>query len=354
MKIIQVLPELDIGGVERHVIDLSNELAERGHDVLVISNGGQMQGQLYDKVLHWQLPVHKKDPFTAFSCSKKIFSRVKDEGWEVIHAHSRVPAWIAWIVSYKTKVPWLYTAHACYSLNYGLIPLKHAKYVISVSETVKKHLNDYLPPNNIVVQNALPAPSLCWSPESSCGKTEIKFLFIGRLTRIKGLQTVIEALGAVDEECWTLDVLGDGIMMDELKKLSQEMGISQKVTFHGSSDETDEYMAKSDCLLFPSYSEGMPLTLARAVQIGIPVIASNIPSVSELAGSEEGLVPPGDIEGWRSAITYFMSSGIIKTWIPVQNIPTFKKMVDSVELVYFDLINKTGKKDKDYRINEQK
>ena len=52
MKIIQVLPELDIGGVERHVIDLSNELAERGHDVMVISNGGQMQGQLSGKVTH--------------------------------------------------------------------------------------------------------------------------------------------------------------------------------------------------------------------------------------------------------------------------------------------------------------
>lgn len=338
MKIIEILPELNIGGVERHVIDLSNELAERGHDVLVISNGGQMQGQLYDKVLHWQLPVHKKDPFTAFSCSKKISSRVKDEGWELIHAHSRVPAWIAWIVSYKTKVPWLYTAHACYSLNYGLIPFKHAKYVISVSETVKKHLNDYLPPNNIVVQNALPAPSLCWSPESSCGKTEIKFLFIGRLTRIKGLQTVIEALGAVDEECWTLDVLGDGIMMDELKKLSQEMGISQKVTFHGSSDQTDQYMAKSDCLLFPSYSEGMPLTLARAVQIGIPVIASNIPSVVEISGTEEGLLQPGNVEVWSSSISTFINTKNPGLIISYSRIPSFEKMVDANESTYKTLI----------------
>ncbi|MDD4704948.1 MAG: glycosyltransferase, partial [Synergistaceae bacterium] len=90
MKIIQVLPELDIGGVERHVIDLSNELAERGHDVMVISNGGQMQGQLSGKVTHRKLPVHKKNPITAMGCSVKISSWIRKEGWQLIHAHSRV------------------------------------------------------------------------------------------------------------------------------------------------------------------------------------------------------------------------------------------------------------------------
>lgn len=60
MRIIEVLPELDIGGVERHVIDLANELAERGHDIVVISAGGKMQCQLSQKVSHLCLPVHKK------------------------------------------------------------------------------------------------------------------------------------------------------------------------------------------------------------------------------------------------------------------------------------------------------
>ena len=337
MKIIQILPELDIGGVERHVIDLSNELTERGHDVLAVSNGGQMLGQLSVKALHRRLPVHKKNPFTALNCSKNISSWVRDEGWELIHAHSRVPAWIAWNISFRTGVPWIYTAHACYSLNYGLIPLKHAKFVISVSETVKKHLNDFLPPKNIVVQNALPEPSLCWSPDQAGGRS-VKFIFIGRLTRIKGLQTVIEAFQTIDEEGWTLDVLGDGIMMDELKKLSKDMGISHKVAFHGSSDKTDEFMAKSDCLLFPSYSEGMPLTLARAVQIGIPVIASNIPSVAEISGTERGLLQPGDVKAWSCSIADFINTKKPELQIPASSIPNFKQMVDLNESIYNNLI----------------
>ncbi|HAJ94199.1 MAG TPA: glycosyltransferase, partial [Synergistaceae bacterium] len=192
MRIIQILPELDIGGVERHVIDLSNDLAERGHDVMVISNGGRMQDQLSGKVLHRDLPVHKKNPVTAWRCSKIISSWIRQEGWELIHAHSRVPAWIAWRASSKTKIPWIYTAHACYSLNYGLIPLKHARFVISVSETVEHHIKDFLPKDHTIVPVALPEPTVKWD---SGNRGKNRFIFVGRLTKIKGLDTVIEALG---------------------------------------------------------------------------------------------------------------------------------------------------------------
>ncbi|NLD05534.1 MAG: glycosyltransferase family 4 protein [Synergistaceae bacterium] len=336
MRMIQILPELDIGGVERHVIDLSNELAERGHDILVISNGGQMQRQLSGKVLHRSLPVHKKNPFTAWSCSGKISSWIRKEGWELIHAHSRVPAWIAWRTSSKANVPWIYTAHACYSLNYGLIPLKHAKFVISVSETVRDHIKDYLPEKHIIIPAALPEPTVKWDPQNR-GKN--RFIFVGRLTKIKGLSTVIEALGKLKNENWTLDVLGDGPEREELEKRSVVLGLNDKITFHGYSEEADSFMSRSSCLLFPSHSEGYGLVLARAAQIGLPVIASNIPTVLKMAGSKEGLVDPGDSKGWQSAIVDFLYSGR-SVVIPVFNIHTLKSMVDSSESIYFDLICK--------------
>ncbi|MDY9921609.1 MAG: glycosyltransferase family 4 protein [Synergistota bacterium] len=337
MKIIQLLPELDIGGVERHVIDLSNELAERGHDIMVISYGGRMQYQLSDKVLHRKLPVHKKNLLTAWNCSKKISRWIRTEGWELIHAHSRVPAWIAWITSSKAKIPWIYTAHACYSLNYGLIPLKHAGFVISVSETVQDHLKNHLPKHHSVIPVALPEPKHRWDPGNR-GKN--KFIFVGRLTKIKGLDTVIEALGKLDAKDWTLEVLGDGPEREKLKERAAALGIGDKIIFHGFSDEADSFMARSSCLLFPSRNEGYGLVLARAVQIGLPVIASNIPTISEMAGSEAGLITSQDIEGWHNAILNFKSTGEANTQIPISNIPSFKKMVDSNESLYFTLLRK--------------
>ncbi|MGD9639818.1 MAG: glycosyltransferase family 4 protein [Synergistaceae bacterium] len=334
MKIIQVLPELDIGGVERHVIDLSNELAERGHDVMVISNGGQMQGQLSGKVTHRKLPVHKKNPITAMGCSVKISSWIRKEGWQLIHAHSRVPAWIAWRTSSKTKIPWIYTAHACYSLNYGLLPLKHAGYVISVSETVEHHIRDFLPQVHSVIPVALPEPTIKWDPENR-GKN--KFIFVGRLTKIKGLDIVIKALGNINETSWTLDVLGDGPERNELEKMTRELGLESKIWFHGYSDDTDRLMASSSCLLFPSYSEGYGLVLARAVQIGLPVLASNIPTVLRLAGSGEKLVTPGNPESWEIAIREFLVTGMALE-IPVSNIDTFEDMISSNVSIYHSLI----------------
>ncbi len=334
MRIIQILPELDIGGVERHVIDLSNELADRGHDVMVISNGGQMQNQLSDKVLHRGLPVHKKNPITAWLCSMKISFWIRKEGWQLIHAHSRVPAWISWMVSSKTKIPWIYTAHACYSLNYGLIPLKHAGFVISVSETVQDHIKDCLPVNFAVIPVALTEPTVRWD---SRNRSKNRFIFVGRLTKIKGLDTVIEALGKLNDGNWTLDVLGDGPEKEELEKRADVLGLSDKITFHGYSEEADSLMSRSSCLLFPSHCEGYGLVPARAAQIGLPVIASNIPTVLKMAGSNKYLVDPGDVQGWQSAIFDFISTGRAVE-MPVLNIHSFERMVDSNESVYTDLL----------------
>ncbi len=230
MRIIQVLPELDIGGVERHVVDLSNELAERGHDVLVISNGGQMQSQLSDKVLHWQLPVHKKNPFTALCCSGKISSRIKSEGWELIHAHSRVPAWIALWASRSTNIRFVVTAHVDFGNKNPFIyyPYRRADRVICVSTAVKEGMKNCFYENAQVILNGLDDPKRYWSEKS---EEVVKLLFVGRLSPVKGLHDVLRALP--QDLKWTLDVLGDGPQRKELESLAKELQISDRVFFRG-------------------------------------------------------------------------------------------------------------------------
>ena len=111
MKILHILPELQIGGVERHVIDLANELTARGHQTMIVSAGGRMEEQLYKGVQILHLPVHKKNPFTGYYCARKIARVVREQKFEIIHAHSRVPAWIAMWASRMSGVPYVVTAH---------------------------------------------------------------------------------------------------------------------------------------------------------------------------------------------------------------------------------------------------
>ncbi len=336
MKVIEILPELDIGGVERHVIDLANELAGRGHEIAVISAGGKMRCQLSQKVSHLEMPVHKKNLLTGWLCARKVTALVRSEKYQLIHAHSRVPAWIARWASRMAHIPYIVTAHVDFGNKSRWIyaPYRDAARVICVSEAVREGMKNCFYENTQVVLNGLDEPKVSWKPENLKGVA--KLLFVGRLSPVKGLHDVLKALP--DDGCWTLDVLGDGPMRQELEGIVKERGFGEKVTFHGYSDKADDFMAASSCLLFPSYTEGMPLTLARAVQIGIPVIASDIPSVREMAGSSEQLLEPGNIELWRDALGAFLLTRDAKLKIPHAAVPTLSKMVDDDEKIYEEVM----------------
>lgn len=337
MRIIEILPELDLGGVERHVIDLSNELAARGHKILVVSAGGQMQKQLSEKVEHRTLAVQKKNPLVGYYCARKIASWIKTEGWQIIHAHSRVPAWIAGWASHMAGVPYIVTAHVVFGNKSPWIyrPYRKAAKVICVSKAVQEGMKECFFENTQVIVNGLDEPKYKWSRPQ---EPPVKFLFVGRLSQVKGLQ---DALKAMPKDLdWTLDILGDGPMRKELEELTALLGLSAKVTFHGYSDQADKYMSCASCLLFPSYTEGMPLTLARAAQIGLPVIASNIPPVAEMAGTTKGLLEPGDIKAWHAAITDLIKNNDTYQLMPTDKIPTLQKMVDADEGIYQRLAGK--------------
>ena len=337
MRIIEILPELDIGGVERHVIDLSNELAARGYDVTVISAGGKMQCQLSGAVRHIDMPVHKKNPVTIWNCSRKIAALARKKKAQLIHAHSRVPAWIARWAAQSVGIPYIVTAHVVFGNKSPWIyaPYRDAARVICVSNAVREGMKDCFYANTQVVLNGLDEPKVHWSEENLKGP--VKFLFVGRLSPVKGLHDALRAMPENME--WTLDVLGDGPMRGELEEITKERGFTDRVKFHGYSDKADDFMARSSCMLFPSYTEGMPLTLARAVQIGVPVIASDIPPVSEMAGGSANLLPPGEITAWRGAIEDFIKTRRVKLSIPLSSVPTLAKMVDEDERIYRETVD---------------
>ena len=331
MKILHILPELQLGGVERHVIDLSNELACRGEDVLVLSAGGQMESQLDGCVQRRHLPVHRKNPLVGYYCARKIAQWIREEGWQIIHAHSRVPAWIARWASKMAHVPYVVTAHVDFGNKSPWIyaPYREANRVICVSSAVKEAMKNCFYENTTVVINGLDQPAEFWD---SSNKGRHKLLFVGRLSSVKGLQDVLKFL-PLDLE-WTLDVLGDGPQKEEWRSICKERGIANKVIFHGYSDQVDHFMAHSSCLLFPSYTEGMPLTLARAIQIGIPVMASNIAPVAEMKGNSSGLLPVGDLRIWEKELRDFLTFDKTPEAFPLTAVPTLASMIDQIFAVY--------------------
>ena len=103
LKVIQLLPELNFGGVERGVKDFSNALIDRGHQSIVISNGGLLQEEIESNgAKHINIAIHKKRVSSLLLASqlRQIYER---EQPDVIHVRSRMPAWINFLAFRKKE-----------------------------------------------------------------------------------------------------------------------------------------------------------------------------------------------------------------------------------------------------------
>jgi glycosyltransferase involved in cell wall biosynthesis len=337
INILHLLPELEEGGVERHVLMLSGQQQKDGHEVNVVSAGGKLVSQLAKGVSHIRFPVHRKNPLVGIYCAVRLASLIRKNKIEVIHAHSRVPAWIAMFASRISAKPYIVTAHAYFSTQtqWIYIPYRRANTVICVSKSVQSGMKNCFAENTVVIRNGLPDVQITWK---GSGESEVNFLFVGRLTQLKGLQDILK-IAPLIQGSWKLDILGDGPLRGKLEEMVKSLKLEEKVIFHGFQDDPDAWMERSDCLLFPSYIEGMPLTLARAVQIGLPVIASDIEPIREMALGRNGLVKPGDEVGWKNAIEKFFVTKESPEDFDKNAIPTILQMTQEVQSVYDSVIS---------------
>lgn len=101
-------------------------------------------------------------------------------------------------------------------------------------------------------------------------------VFVGRLTRQKGVDTLIKAMSNLDDS-FMLDIYGDGEDEAALKQLTSDLNIDAKVKFHGRKDDPWQYIKKYNIYVMPSRWEGPGHTIIEALSYGIPSIVSNCP-----------------------------------------------------------------------------
>src|SRR6056297_3064623 len=146
MKVIQILPKMKTGGVERGVLDLVKYFKTSDNfsnfESIVISAGGNLTYLLDNLgIKHYQLSVDKKSPFSLLTVPKisKLISR---EQPEIIHARSRVPAWISFFATRNTECHFITTAHGIYKSKISSEVMGWGKTVICPSKTVARHMKE--------------------------------------------------------------------------------------------------------------------------------------------------------------------------------------------------------------------
>ena len=159
--IVQILPALNRGGVERGTVEIAKAIIDRGYKAVVISNGGLLESQLIRMgvVVH-RLPVHSKNPLKWPFIRSKLSDILRAEGADIVHVRSRAPAWIALPVAARLSMATVSTIHSKFAPKNALKHLYNRKMlkadrVIAISEYIQsiiaKHFAQHKSEDDVTV-----------------------------------------------------------------------------------------------------------------------------------------------------------------------------------------------------------
>lgn len=172
IKVLQTTMSLDIGGAETHIVALSKYLNSKRYEVQVASNGGVYEKDLEEAgIVHHKVPLHTKHPLAVWRSYRQLKRIIIEEHIDIVHAHARIPGFIAGYISKKLNRPFVTTTHGKFKVNYYLRHLTNwGDKCIAVSEDLKNYLmkeygyaeeDIYLSVNGIDVDKFKPKDKNC-------------------------------------------------------------------------------------------------------------------------------------------------------------------------------------------------
>jgi len=316
MNILQILPELNVGGVETGTLDLAKYLVRLGHKAVVISNGGQLvKGLESVGAVHYQLPVHKKSIFMIIKMVPKIAEIIKKEKIDIVHARSRVPAWSAYFASRRTGTAFITTCHGYYRKHLFSQVMGWGKRVIVLSNIIARHMiDDFGVPHERIrlVPRSVDLEKFKFISPDKKRKEEFNVGIIGRITPIKGHLHFIKAMAKVTRvfprvKIW---IIGDAPVSrqaykGQLEVLVKRLGLWHCTEFLGTQRDIPEALSHLDLLVLATTThEAFGRVIIEAQSAGVPVVATEVGGVVDIIENAKTglLVPPADPSSMAEAI----------------------------------------------------
>ncbi|MDP9412361.1 MAG: glycosyltransferase family 4 protein [Actinomycetota bacterium] len=312
-RVLLVVDSLEVGGAERHVVDLALALRRDGYEVEVAcSVGGGLSGPLEEEGLPVRALLGERVKRRVSVSYARELGRLARKGrFDLVHAHIYASAAASAAATRGTGVPLVVTEHTEATwqdrrarLVSGSI-YRRARYVIAVSGPIRRRLieRDAVPPEKVtVIPNAVIAASGAPTDLSSIlpeARRDGPLIgVVARLQPEKGVTKFLRAAARVGAEVPNASflVVGDGPLRGELSALAERLGLSDRARFLGYRSDARAIVSLLDVLVVPSLTEGAPLTVLEAMASGVPVVASAVGGIPDQVrhGKEGLLVRPGD------------------------------------------------------------
>lgn len=247
--------------------------------------------------------------------SKRLAEIIKLEKIDIVHARSRVPAWIAYIACYKTGCKFVTTCHGYYSNHFFSRVMGWGRKVIVASHVIGRHMIDDFNVSDEKIKYIARGVDLdifTFNPSYLKVRSHFTIAIIGRLTPIKGHIYFLKAISRIIRLIPKVKVLivgdpspGKQGYKSQLQLLIRQLGISNYVEFLGRRSDIPDLLANVDVVILPSIvPEAFGRVIIEAQAVGVPVIASNIGGISEVIDDRETglLVPAKDVDALSEAI----------------------------------------------------
>ena len=370
LTVLQLLPALESGGVERSTLEISAALVAAGHRSLVVSAGGRLLPALLEGGgEHVELDVGRK-ALATLRLVGLLRRLLVEQGVDIVHARSRLPAWVGWRALRGLPEPsrprLVTTVHGLNSPSRYSQVMVRGERVVCVSDTVREHVLRHYPgtdPDRLrVIPRGIDARDFPRAPlpdraaraaaavaEPRLGGEGPLLLLPGRGTRLKGHADALELLAALraggsDARLWMPGARDPAraSYVAELESRALELGIADVVAITPPTSAIAAAYAASDLVLQLSRKpEAFGRTVIEALSVGRPVLGWDHGGVGELLGElqPEGAVPAFDAEALRlRAGALLARDGRLPATIPtVPDRYSLRSMQDATLSVYDEL-----------------
>lgn len=363
LTVVQVLPAMGSGGVERGTVEVAQALTRAGHRAVVVSSGGPMVAELTAAgAKHVTLPVAGKHPLTLRAV-RPLRRLLRETGADILHARSRVPAWVCELARRKMPRPprYITTVHGLYSVSRYSAVMTRGDAVIAVSEVARRYVLDHYPrvdparvrvihrgvdpgefPHGYVPDSSWTAG---WNAEFPHLAGKRLVTVVGRLTRLKGHAGLLRLIGDLQRR----GVAAHGLIVGgedpkrrayarELKRSVDEAGLGSHITFTGHRADVREIAAVSDVVLSLSTKpESFGRSVLEALRLGTPVLGWDHGGVGEVLASvyPEGAVPLGDFSTLCGRAAELLTGPPVV--VPLSPLFTKSAMLDGTLSLYEEL-----------------